>query len=195
MCGQPHSQSIVRPAQPARCGTAGRHQAGYRLSARLAESLLFGWRERLQIACHLPVIGRNDDQSFVLRAPLDLEQTLYRDAIVRVAAQAVAVFGGIGDQAAASEVRGEASKGGGDTMQSHLSDQHPSPQPIFRLRNKGARQRGRGCLISARSHDGRCRAASGNHRNEWHRRSHKPASAPSSPCRPARSRIILVRRW
>ena len=50
------------------------------------------------------------------------EQPLYRDAVVRVAAQAVAGFGGIGDQATALVVGGDAAIGDGNTMQAHLSD-------------------------------------------------------------------------
>ena len=77
----------------------------------LAELLLLVRRERLQIAGYLPITCRDDDQSFGLWAPIELEQPLYRNAIVRIAAKTVAGFGGIGDQAAAPEVRGDAAIG------------------------------------------------------------------------------------
>jgi len=44
----------------------------------------------------------------VLRALFEFEQALYGDAIVRVAAQPVAGFGGVSDQAAAPQMRGNA---------------------------------------------------------------------------------------
>lgn len=108
MCGQTNSQGFVRTAQPARRRVPGRHQAGDRLCTCLAELLLLVWRERLQIANYLLITGRDYDQSLVLRSTFELEQPLYCDAIVRIAAKTIAGFGRIGDQAAAPEMRGDA---------------------------------------------------------------------------------------
>src|ERR1039458_8097306 len=94
-------------AQPARRGMKGRHEISDRLRPRYFELLLLGWRDRLQIARHLPVTRRDEYQTLVLRALLDFEQSLHRDAIDRITAQAVARFLGIGDQPPASEVCGD----------------------------------------------------------------------------------------
>jgi hypothetical protein len=104
-------------AQPARRGMKGRHEISDRLRPRYFELLLLRWRDRLQIARHLPVTGRDEYQPLVLRALLEFEQALHRAAIVRITAQAVAGFGGIGDQTAASEVCGEAANLATKTMQ------------------------------------------------------------------------------
>jgi hypothetical protein len=95
----------------------GRHEISDRLRPRYFELLLLGWRDRLQIARHLPVTRRDEYQTLVLRALLEFEQALHRDAIVRITAQAVAGFGGIGDQTAASEVCGDPANLATKTMQ------------------------------------------------------------------------------
>ncbi len=71
-------------AQPARDRMNGRHQIRNRLRPCRFEMLLLGWRERLQVARHLQVTGRNEYQPFVLGTPLEFEQSLYGDAIVRI---------------------------------------------------------------------------------------------------------------
>jgi len=68
----------------------GRHQIGDGLCSRNFKLVLLRGRERMQIARHLPVTGRDQDQAFVLRALLEPEQTLHRAAIVRIAAQPIA---------------------------------------------------------------------------------------------------------
>jgi hypothetical protein len=68
--------------------------------------VLIGRRERLQVALHLPIVGRDENETLVLRAPLEFEYALHGFAITRIAAEAVAGFGGIGDEAAALEVCG-----------------------------------------------------------------------------------------
>ena len=72
---------------------------------------LFGKRERLQVARDLMKVRSNDDEAFALRTLLEFEQAQYGFAIGRVATQAVARFGGIGDETAAFEVGGEATRG------------------------------------------------------------------------------------
>lgn len=86
----------------------GRHQISNRLRPRCFDLLLLGRRDRLQIMRNLPVTGRDEYQPFALRALLEFEQALHRAAIVRIAAQTITGFGGVGDQPAASEVRGDA---------------------------------------------------------------------------------------
>jgi len=159
----------VRAAQPARRGVNCGHQIGDRLCASLAEFLLLVWRERLQIACHLPVIGCDDDQALVLRPPLEPEQALYRDSIIRVAAKAIAGFGGIGDQSAAPQVRRDAAIGCGVSKQ----------------------------FISgySRLRDNLYRGASGARQNEFLRRADRRDVAPSSRCRPVQWHIARVRHW
>ena len=110
MSSQANSQCGVRTAQPTWCRVTDRHQAGDRVRTCFAEFLLLVWRERLQKSGYLPITGGDDDQSLVLRSSFELEQPLYCDAIVRIAAKAVTGFGGICDQSAASEVRGDAAK-------------------------------------------------------------------------------------
>lgn len=76
-------------AQPARRGMQDRHKIGDSLRSCSFKLVLLCGCKRLQIARHLSVSGRDQDQPFVLRAPLEFEQALYRVAIVWVAAQPI----------------------------------------------------------------------------------------------------------
>ena len=113
----------------------GWHQIGDRLCASRAELNLLVWRERLQIARHLPVAGRDDDQPFMLRASFELEQALYRRAIARITPQAVTGFRGIGDQTAAPEVRSEPAIGESCAL-------HSMPRKIHSSKPNQAREAG-----------------------------------------------------
>lgn len=66
---------------------------------------LLGGCKRLQITCDLMVMRRDQDQAFALRAPLEFEDALYRQAVIRIAAQSVAGLGRISYKAAALEMR------------------------------------------------------------------------------------------
>ena len=106
MCSQTHRQRIVLAAQPARAGRFYGHEIGDCLCAIILQPGLFSERKRLQIACDLPVIRSDKDKTFALRTLFEFEDAQHGLAIVRVATQAVAGFGRIGDETAAFEVGG-----------------------------------------------------------------------------------------
>ena len=98
-----------------------RHQIGDGLCVIVLQPDLFGGSKRLQVARDLLVVRRDKDETFALRALLEFEDALHGFAIVRIAAEAVAGFGGIGDETAAFEVGFKTASGDGETWQVHLS--------------------------------------------------------------------------
>ncbi len=100
-------QRIVRTAQPARAGGFDRHQIRDGLRAIVLQSLLFGQRQRLNVARHLLVTGCDQDQALTLRTLLEPEDTPHRTTISRSAAEAKARLSRIGDEPTALEVRGK----------------------------------------------------------------------------------------
>ena len=60
---------------------------------------------------------RNEDEAFALRALFKFEYALHCFAIVRIATQAVAGLGGIGDETAAFEMSRETSERYGELAQ------------------------------------------------------------------------------
>lgn len=107
MRGKAHRQGVVIAAQPARAGRFCGHQVSDRLRVIVLQSSLRWQCERLQITHDLPVMRGDKDQPFALRTLLQLEYALHGSAIARIATQAVTGFGGVGDEAAALEVRGK----------------------------------------------------------------------------------------
>lgn len=110
MCCQAHRKGIVFSAQPARAGGFHRHQIRDSLRAIVLQPGLFISCNRLQVTRDLMIVRSNDNKTFALRALLEFEDTLNGLAIVRITTQTVAGLGGIGDDATAPEVGGEATR-------------------------------------------------------------------------------------
>ena len=127
MCSQTYRQRIVLAAQPARAGRFDRHQVCDNFRAIALQPGLFSGCKRLQKACDLIVARRNEYEAFALRALFKLEDALNSLAIVWVATQAVAGFGGIGDETTAFEVGFKTTNGDGNFLQVHLSCLNSSP--------------------------------------------------------------------
>lgn len=106
MCRHADRQCVMLPAQPARAGRPGGHQVSDGLRTIGLQLVLLRQRERLDVARYLPVTRSDENQPLFLRALLELEDALHRTAIARVAAQAVAGLGRVGDEAAVLEVGG-----------------------------------------------------------------------------------------
>jgi hypothetical protein len=126
-----YRQRIVLAAQPARAGRFYRHQVRDSFRAIVLQPGLFRRRKRLKIVCDLLVVRCDEDETFALRTLFEFEQAQHCLAIVRIAAQTITGFSGIGDEAAAFEVGFEATSGDGKTWQSQLSDLSPSPPALL----------------------------------------------------------------
>ncbi len=109
MGGKAHGQRVMFTAQPVRGGMASRHQASNGLRAILLQLDLIGRSKWQQVACNLTVVRCDQDEAFALRALFELENAQHGIAIGRIATQAIAGLGRIGDDAAALEVGFESS--------------------------------------------------------------------------------------
>ena len=139
MSSQTHGQCVVFTPQPARCRRSRRHQVSDCLIIIILQFRLLSPGESLQIARDLMVARRNEYESFALRAPLEFKYALHCFAIRGIAAEAVAGFGGVRNDAAALKVGFEVASGDEGIRQTLLSDLSPSPQPLSRPRERGAR--------------------------------------------------------
>ena len=94
-----------------------RHQISDCLRAIALQLRLFFGRDGLQVTRDLVKVRCDKNESFALRAHLDFKQAPNCIAIIRVATEAIAGLGGIGDQAATLQMRGDVARRCGETEQ------------------------------------------------------------------------------